>query len=287
MFCDASVRYKFGGYAVVFNRYAPGTPNDGEKVGLAWPIYPSVGADLAEMVALIEALVQAKKELETLATLPVPDQHPLSAVVTIFSDSMESVKRISSGGKAKNDAINRLLQHLKTEEAKLEGLKFTTGTFVSVEYAWVPRHCIEQHKQADALAKTARMSNRAVAERDRIRVRTEKLDSAFKSVWGIFLAEQRRLVGVEVARILAGPDKFYEWYEIQQKRIQKRRDPHRSRVSRPSKVPTQKYARSLALAMLEEKYAREAEEQLYRESAEAYQRSLEGKDYVIRLKSAE
>lgn len=47
-----------GGYAIVFNRYRPGTKEYGDRVGLAWPMEIAVTPTSAEVTAVLETMVQ-------------------------------------------------------------------------------------------------------------------------------------------------------------------------------------------------------------------------------------
>lgn len=55
-----------GGYAIVFNRYRPGTKKYG--VGLAWPMEIAVTPTSAEVTAVLETMVQVHSQITEIFT---------------------------------------------------------------------------------------------------------------------------------------------------------------------------------------------------------------------------
>ncbi|KAL2264060.1 hypothetical protein VTK26DRAFT_2846 [Humicola hyalothermophila] len=169
MFCDASFKAdeQTAAYAVAFNRYRPGAPDDGEQVGLGRPIIPAsnMNINLCEMVAIIESLAVAKAELEALATLPQARPGPASAVVTVFTDSRLCWDDIRGRNRELSAPRRRLLGALHSAEGDLLGVRETAGIFVSVEYAWVPGHCgVGLNDDADELANKARETSEVITK---------------------------------------------------------------------------------------------------------------------------
>jgi ribonuclease HI len=122
---------------------------------------PGVDNNSCEMVAIIESLVVAKRELDTVATSYGSQHRPLSAVATIFSDSRCCVDDILDPNPTRQNLRHRLLPHIRAKETLLVELKQTAATFVTVEYTWVPGHCLAANGAADVLVKRARLTNEA------------------------------------------------------------------------------------------------------------------------------
>ena len=265
MFCDASNRTgaAVARYAVVFNRYRPGAADDGEQVGLAWPMDPGVDNNSCEMVAIIESLVVAKRELETVATSYGSQYHPLSAVVTIFSDSRCCLDDILDPDPTRQNLRHRLLPHIRAKEKLLVELKQTAGIFVTVEYTWVPGHCLAPNDAADVLAKRARLTNEAVSQQGGA-LGPNPFGSVFDEpeVKDLFLAKQSE---IQARQVMPATPRIV---------------PSSNRVSRPSSS-VKKRRRDLK-SLVEEpeqdrqerEWAKQAEEQLLREADEAYERLL-------------
>ncbi|SPQ25715.1 7f961806-cfc2-4296-95a7-1e4bad811ed1 [Thermothielavioides terrestris] len=204
IFCDASFKSPsaVGGYGVSFRRYAPGEPWHGEEMGLGWPIEVAADNSLCEMVAIIESLVVARREVSSIAVPRRPHSLPLSVSVTVFSDSkvcLDGISRSRTRPRQHGGAFEQLFCRLEEEEAKLKLLRDMSGIFVSVEYAWVPGHCIEPHDRADLLAKTARKTNKPVWQRGDNAIRPDHpftspfpFTSVFPSLRPLFVAHRAR-----------------------------------------------------------------------------------------------
>lgn len=288
IFCDGSFRQgpSTGGYAVVFNRYQPGAPDDHAVVGIGWPMDPTINNNVCEMVAIIQSIAVATTELEAIDASEHPGQPrpgPVSAVVTVFTDSLKCLEDISGHNRVRAGLQQRLLPELHAREAALLRLRDTVGMFVSVEYAWVPGHCaVGLNDMADELANHARQTNSAVSTPG-----SSLLPSVFTQLRHLFVEEQERIWAEQAeaprptARTFQGLNQLRRGVS---NRIRARGGIGRGSGDRGRGRGERRRRRQERLDLLIEiateeqkdrEYARQAEQQLLRENGEAYEQAVE------------
>lgn len=170
MFADGSydLQSHNGGYALVWNRYIPGTISQSQAMVLAFHTRSSGDSNNLEAAAVAEALRSAKKELVLVirgfiaadpSTLETILKTPVK--INIFSDSAATLGFLLRPKWARGTTLKRAILH-QCIEASHDALNITEfpGLVVNVNLSWIPAHkpefFIRLHDVADRAAREAR-----------------------------------------------------------------------------------------------------------------------------------
>ncbi|KAK3319674.1 hypothetical protein B0T19DRAFT_478765 [Cercophora scortea] len=166
-YVDGSAKDENGvvSWAVVWRRFAPGHPDDGKVIGMAWHA-AGVCSNVAESLAMLQGVEILTRELERAAVLARRNYwdeiggRNREAKIVLFSDSMAVLETVNRLTKEDHNVPNHGKGYLarRIAQSSQRLLDNEAGLSIDLSLYWVPGHCNQcrHHQLADQLSRRAR-----------------------------------------------------------------------------------------------------------------------------------